>query len=132
MLTSLLSNRFPRFPRAKSPRNETFTFIYIYIFFILDSDPLKKASRMDAPISLLLVSSFDFARVDVFVSGWNGGGMDVATLRVYGLYGFGFFVDNEVNVVVQFLLDNLIDFRIYTDDTPCVAIHPPPAPTSWG
>jgi hypothetical protein len=56
--------------------------------------------------------------------------MDVATLRVYGLYGFGFFIDNEVNVVVQYLLDILIDFRLYTDATPFVAIHPPPAPTS--
>jgi hypothetical protein len=39
-------------------------------------------------------------------------------------------LDNEVNVVVKYLLDNLIDFNIYTDATPFVAIHPPPAPTS--
>ncbi|KAH3784472.1 hypothetical protein DPMN_162427 [Dreissena polymorpha] len=53
--------------------------------------------------------------------------------NVYGLYGFGFFRDNEVNVVVQYLLNNLIDFRIYRDATPLVAIHPPPAPTLvWG
>jgi hypothetical protein len=54
----------------------------------------------------------------------------VISYDVYGLYGFGFFRDNEVNVVVQYLLNNLIDFRIYRDATPLVAIHPPPAPTS--
>jgi len=85
---------------------------------------------MDAPIAILLVSAFDLPRVDAFVAGWNGVGMDVATLHVFGLYGFGFFRDNEVNVVVQYLLDNLIDFRIYRDATPLEAIHPPPAPNS--
>lgn len=46
---------------------------------------------MDAPTAIVLVSALDLPRVDAFVYGWNGVGMDVATLRVYGLYGFGFF-----------------------------------------
>jgi hypothetical protein len=80
---------------------------------------------MDAPKSIVLVASADFERVDALVS---SRGMDVVTLQVSGLPGFGFWESNEVNEVVQFLTDNFIDFRLLTDSTPARARHPPAAP----
>ena len=83
---------------------------------------------MDAPKAIVLIAPSDYAQVDAMVSGWLPDGMDVAMLDVYGLPGFAFWDDNEVNEVVQFMLDNFIDFRIYKDDTPYVAVYPPAAP----
>ncbi|KAH3697470.1 hypothetical protein DPMN_084972 [Dreissena polymorpha] len=47
--------------------------------------------------------------------------LDAVSLEVYGLPGFGFWDDNEVNVVIQHMLDHYIDFRILKDDTPYVS-----------
>ncbi|KAH3738853.1 hypothetical protein DPMN_045496 [Dreissena polymorpha] len=56
------------------------------------------------------------------MTGWLPDGMDAVSLEVNGLPGFGFWDDNEVNVVIQHMLDNYIDFRILMDDTPYVAV----------
>ncbi|KAH3697540.1 hypothetical protein DPMN_085042 [Dreissena polymorpha] len=76
---------------------------------------------MDAPTTIVLVAAADFAQLDALVSGWLPDGMDAVSLEVYGLPGFGFWDDNEVNVVIQHMLDHYIDFRILKDDTPYVS-----------
>ncbi|KAH3697520.1 hypothetical protein DPMN_085022 [Dreissena polymorpha] len=76
---------------------------------------------MDAPTTIVLVAPADFAQLDALVSGWLPDGMDAVSLEVYDLRGFGFWNDNEVNVVIQHMLDHYIDFRILKDDTPYVS-----------
>ncbi|KAH3746327.1 hypothetical protein DPMN_180734 [Dreissena polymorpha] len=76
---------------------------------------------MDAPKLILLVAPGAFPRVDAMVS---GRGMDVITLEVAGLNGYGFWESNKVNEVVKFLLDNLIDFRLLNDSPSiCLSFH---------
>jgi len=80
-------------------------------------------SVMDAPKSIVLVSPADLPRVDALVTARV---MDVVTLEVDGVPGFGFWESNEVNEVVKFLLDNFFDFRLL-EDCSFIFAKPPPA-----
>lgn len=41
--------------------------------------------------------------------------MDVVKMEIYGLIGFGFFEKIEANRVVEFLLNGLVDFKLFEE-----------------
>lgn len=86
----------------------------------------------DMPFAMLVVPDMHFAVLDAFVSERE---MDVVKLDVNGVPGFGFWSLEELNVAVEYLLDNNVDhieFRLWRHYGAASGppSPPPPSPSS--